>query len=480
MTYKILLQHGWAYDPNMWNEWISFLPETPLVANRGYFSPSEDNSSDFKDAQVIVTHSLGLHFLSADHFQNCKLLLILSGFQEFHPASNESRKFSLKVIEKMLREVELQNDSVLTKFYQRALRPVKEEALTQENIFWSPLGRDLCFLNENTLDLSPIKKIPKVLILHGDSDAIVPVEKSFSLAEQLPNSEVTLIPNAGHALPLSHPKECWAAIQKHWPLEPPKLKTRIAHSFSRCAASYHEHAHLQRESSEQLLSLLPESIPDGEVLEIGCGTGFVTEGLLKKFPNNPLIISDIAPGMVQFCREQLQDKLQSHKSAVDFLVEDGENLTTGPYSLVISGLSVQWFEDLPGAISKLFHALKSNGSLSFSFMENKSFPEWKKVAMECELPFTGHPLPETEDIAQVVKALDCEAIVSEKAYTLRYDSPKEFFSEFKKLGTNCTSSSTALSRNQWVDLFKKWQKDPEQEIESTYNICYVTLKRKSP
>ncbi|MFT4553298.1 MAG: malonyl-CoA O-methyltransferase [Chlamydiales bacterium] len=477
MKNEVLLQHGWAYDPRVWEEWLSFFPTPPFVSNQGYFSPAQD--CHIQRPQIIITHSLGLHFLSEENLENCKLLVILSGFQEFHPGSIEKRKFSVSVIEKMLQEIKRKNEGVLTNFYQRALRPKKGKPFKNQDICWKPLERDLQLLNENTLDLSSLKKIPKILVLHGEEDAIVPVGKCLNLTKQLPNSEYILIPHAGHALILTHPNQCWTEIQKHWPMENNKLKTQIAHSFSRCAAAYHEYAFLQKDSASHLLSLLPVRTPEGTILEIGCGTGFVTEGLLEKYPQNALLASDIAPGMVQFCKRQLESKLATHKAPVNFAVADGEDLPSGPYSLIVSGLTVQWFEDLSGAITKLFKTLKTNGSLSFSFMEDKSFPEWKKVAKDCGLPFTGHPLPKAEDIASLVKSLDCDASVTEKAYPLRYNSPKDFFSEFKKLGTNCTTSSTPLNRSQWIDLFKEWQKDPAKEIESTYSICYVTLKRKN-
>lgn len=75
------------------------------------------------------------------------------------------------------------------------------------------LLHDLKDLDTCSLNVSLLKKIPKVLILHGVQDRIVSVEKGRELSAHLPdNSQYIEIEQAGHALPFTHIDVCWSWI----------------------------------------------------------------------------------------------------------------------------------------------------------------------------------------------------------------------------------------------------------------------------
>ncbi|MDZ7693267.1 MAG: hypothetical protein U5K69_19475 [Balneolaceae bacterium] len=62
-------------------------------------------------------------------------------------------------------------------------------------------------------------------------------------------------------------------------------KKTVQSSFGKAAACYDEHADLQREIAQRLIaSLRPwiDILPRGPILEVGSGTGFVTEGLIER------------------------------------------------------------------------------------------------------------------------------------------------------------------------------------------------------
>ena len=57
----------------------------------------------------------------------------------------------------------------------------------------------------------------------------------------------------------------------------------IAQSFGARAASYEEHADLQRTVAKRLARLLPP-LAAPRVLELGCGTGLFSRHLLARYP----------------------------------------------------------------------------------------------------------------------------------------------------------------------------------------------------
>ena len=78
------------------------------------------------------------------------------------------------------------------------------------------LRRDLQLLQGSVLELSAIPAAAQVLILHGSRDRVVPVERAEELRELLPNSELAIVAEAGHALPLTHTRTCWERIERAW------------------------------------------------------------------------------------------------------------------------------------------------------------------------------------------------------------------------------------------------------------------------
>ncbi len=54
------------------------------------------------------------------------------------------------------------------------------------------------------------------LILHGEADALVPLEDAHRLAQSLPHARLTVLPGAGHVPTMTHPVEVAHAIAGFW------------------------------------------------------------------------------------------------------------------------------------------------------------------------------------------------------------------------------------------------------------------------
>ena len=71
----------------------------------------------------------------------------------------------------------------------------------------------------------------------------------------------------------------------------------VAETFAAHVGEYERSARLQAQSAEKLAGHLPE-LDDAKILEIGCGTGFLTQHLLERYPDADFLITDLAPEMV--------------------------------------------------------------------------------------------------------------------------------------------------------------------------------------
>jgi malonyl-CoA O-methyltransferase len=154
-------------------------------------------------------------------------------------------------------------------------------------------------------------------------------------------------------------------------------KGRVAASFSRAAASYDSVATLQRQVSEHLLALLPMSTRVRLWLDLGCGTGYCSRALLRRFPEAQGLSVDIAEGMLHYLRE--------HNPDLQLVAGDAEQLPLRDQccDLIFSSLAVQWCADFSAVLRQARRVLRPGGVLAFSSLCTGTLQElrdsWQEV-----------------------------------------------------------------------------------------------------
>lgn len=157
-------------------------------------------------------------------------------------------------------------------------------------------------------------------------------------------------------------------------------KKAVSDNFTRSAKKYDEFADLQQKTAKRLMEMILEAQgkrPFKKILEIGCGTGFLSGMLLSGFPESDISFIDISDGMLDACREKLKKiKGFNNQRRLCFLNMDGESLEGfWDYDLIVSNLTFQWFHDLKRAFLKYRKYLKKDGKLIFSTFGQGAFNE---------------------------------------------------------------------------------------------------------
>jgi pimeloyl-ACP methyl ester carboxylesterase len=209
----IVLQHGWGFDRSCWD---TFLPAEQgldvILPDRGYFSTPIEEEIAHKDIAAIICHSFGLYLIPEALFSRCQLLVLLGCFQSFHGESPGEGKKTTGFIESMLHDLHTTPGLLFEKFYKNCGCSIPVPAEKNMNI--DLLSDDLRVLNDNLFDLDKIRHIPQILLLHGDKDRIVPLQRSRKIAANIKNASLIEVQHAGHALPFSHPEICWRYIRE--------------------------------------------------------------------------------------------------------------------------------------------------------------------------------------------------------------------------------------------------------------------------
>ncbi len=256
-------------------------------------------------------------------------------------------------------------------------------------------------------------------------------------------------------------------------------KCRVTDSFGQAASTYNHYATVQQECAEDLIAILRSwhpQIPAGPILEIGCGTGLITQKLIHHFPDRPLEITDISESMLEICQRNVPvapDRVPS----LSFRQMDGENLIEATnYAAIVSGFVVQWFEHPVESLQKIIATLKPGGILLVSFPTQDSFPEWKQICQQIGLPFTANALPDPEFLSAQLSQGSVNCTWHRKNVQTTYSQAIEFFKSLKLIGAGLSRSQQRLSAQQMRQLIRYWNQRNPDGINVQYHIAFLVVQ----
>ena len=76
-----------------------------------------------------------------------------------------------------------------------------------------------------------------------------------------------------------------------------------ANRFSNVASTYDRHADPQRALADSLSIIMPDCNPN-EILEIGSGTGILTQLLINTYPVSKIHGIDLSLSMIKLCKKR--------------------------------------------------------------------------------------------------------------------------------------------------------------------------------
>jgi malonyl-CoA O-methyltransferase len=213
------------------------------------------------------------------------------------------------------------------------------------------------------------------------------------------------------------------------------FKAGVARQFNRGSSTYDCYADVQMVMANQLLCRL-SSRPERfrSVLELGCGTGYLTAKLAEAFPAAKITAVDLAPAMVKVARR----RVGAH--TVEFLVADAEEhcWEPGSFDLIASNATVQWFESAEISIRSLAGALRTGGLMLHSTFGPRTFHELNSVLEEIEGPgVRGLTLASSEQWQTIMRAAGLGEIECSESLVIRhYPGLVSFLQTVKRSGAS--------------------------------------------
>lgn len=156
-------------------------------------------------------------------------------------------------------------------------------------------------------------------------------------------------------------------------------KQIVHRCFSRTLGTYNRQAFVQQQTASKLAGLLLNLNRKHfkRVLEIGCGTGFLTQKILSNSSVGEYMLNDLVDSAFKEVRHATAG---FNFGRYKFIPGDAET-TAFPNNLdaVFSSSSFQWFNDLESFISRMYGLLNSDGIIAFSTFGEDNFREIKTI-----------------------------------------------------------------------------------------------------
>lgn len=256
------------------------------------------------------------------------------------------------------------------------------------------------------------------------------------------------------------------------------LRPDVRLAFDRAAADYDQYAIIQGRVARKLLPLLTDPHPLHTILEIGCGTGLLTELVLENNPLAHYYATDVAPTMVLSC----QNKLKNFQNLKSFVM-DGEAAAFLPqmpshYDLICSSLAFQWLQDLSTVLRFLW---ERTDKIAFSTVVSGTFREWESLYSQEGLSCPIQSFWQEDDLLQLCKSLNPRSLFFELQEEIEvFDSPLDFVRSLKKIGAHTPVCTHPLQGgdSSLRALLASYPKDKPFSI--TYRVAYCILSNILP
>ena len=212
----------------------------------------------------------------------------------------------------------------------------------------------------------------------------------------------------------------------------PLDKTRIKRSFEKASDTYDTVAELQRSAGLALLHSVETAALEGVLLDLGCGTGFLSSEILACSTPETLVVLDIALAMLKTTHRRLLNQ-----SSVRCVCADAEYLPIAAqtFDSVFSNMALQWCRNLEVVFLDLRRVLKPEGRLVFSTFGPQTLQELKS-AWACVDNYSHvNSFYDHTQLQQFLRNAGFTDIqLTRTLYTSYYPTVKSLMQELKHLG----------------------------------------------
>lgn len=253
-------------------------------------------------------------------------------------------------------------------------------------------------------------------------------------------------------------------------------KELIKNRFSRSISTYDKQAQVQLQIAERLSAKASEILTDkcDKVLEIGCGTGFLTRKILDKIQIKNYYLNDLVDNLETRLRPIISKNLS--KTKFSYLEGDAEVIDfPSKMSAVLSASTVQWFDDFDGFLTKVNNSLSDEGYFLFNSFGPENLCEIKKLIGR------GLCCPA---MSEVVQSIDSKLELLEyweETHYQYFDSPIDVLRHLQETGVNASTTSFKWNKTSLHNFEERYRIDYSHgdKVKLSWHVYYFVTKKKN-
>ncbi|MDB5084910.1 MAG: biotin biosynthesis protein BioC [Bacilli bacterium] len=252
-------------------------------------------------------------------------------------------------------------------------------------------------------------------------------------------------------------------------------KRLVRKHFSLNAKQYDRYAEVQRYLADRLIERLTAKAGQCQlILEIGCGTGYLTKQLLNLYPDTKVVAVDLSEPMLEVAKDTV-----GYSGQVEFLCQDVESIELpNTFDLIVSSAVFQWLNDPFGTLGRLDRLLGPGGQMQFATFGNQTFRELHESFALAEQSVGNDPteahgqqflaMDNWQEFLSLLDYQDVDGV--QEIHEVEYPNVRSFLDNVRKTGANNatrTKQSIAVHRQ----ILLKMMQEYEQQFRKNNGIC---------
>ena len=280
-------------------------------------------------------------------------------------------------------------------------------------------------------------------------------------------------------------------------------RQHIQQHFNHAAPSYDDAAILQKTVAERIDERLElTTIEPKTILDLGAGTGLLTEKVIRRYPNAQLFAVDLSPSMLniatprftaprwpalntkvnQFLQNCKLTKALATRTGAIAINADVYQLPFADNSvdLIVSNLMLQWCDDLDSVFAEFRRVLRSEGLLMFTTFGPDTLKElryaWQKVDANYEHVNNFIDMHDIGDA--LIRNGFGQPVMDMEIFTLTYDKPIGVLKDLKAIGAtnaNKQRNNGLMGKQRFASMLNAYeeQRNPnDHKIPATYEVVH--------
>ena len=245
---------------------------------------------------------------------------------------------------------------------------------------------------------------------------------------------------------------------------------KIKNSFSKRAQTYDSQSFIQKEVNKRLIERLDLiKHHNSKILDIGSGTGKLSQDIEEKYPGINITSMDISFEMLQVHKKKNYN--------ANCVAGNAENppFKLASFDTILSSLMLHWCDIDSNLFLNFFDLLKPNGLLLFSVSGPDTFKEFKKCPEHVLEKLRFHKFLDMHHYGDFLLNVNFkDPVVDNEQITLEFSSFDYLLKSIRYTGTNITDTSNKaqITKSEYNIIKSCLYNHVSESFELTYDIIF--------